>query len=86
MGNSVGKGDMDEARSYAKITVLFSFVIHLALCIFVLLYKDGVASYFTNEDSESVYDIIRGGLTYVAMYIFFGSLSLAFEGLVKGVG
>jgi len=77
-------GQIDEAKKYSRLTILFNSIITLIILIVLASCQKRLASFFTGDPKtvEIVYDVMF--VLYV--YIFFDTIHGVQSGIIRGLG
>lgn len=75
---------IDQAKKYARLTLLFNVLVTIIICIVLLTAHRGIANIFTKE--LKVVSIIDEVLNMLVLYVFFDTIHGVQSGIIRGLG
>ena len=83
-GVFLGRQKINQAKKYARLTILFNIIITLVILIILWTCHDGISHLFT-QDGPTV-DIISDVINILILYIFFDTIHGVQSGIIRGLG
>ena len=83
-GVFLGRQKINQAKKYARLTILFNIIITLVILIILWTCHDGISHLFT-QDGPTV-GIISDVINILILYIFFDTIHGVQSGIIRGLG